>query len=56
MQNKENQTKQQTNFVDSDSLKEFENYLLNKYSLLKTLPFFKSLRLRFAINKWNRKD
>lgn len=46
----------ESDYLDAQYLKEFESYLLNKYSLLKSLPFFKSFRLGRAIEKWNERE
>ena len=42
-------------FLDSTYLLDFEDYILDKYSLFRVIPIFKGLQLRLAFNKWNKK-
>ena len=45
-----------SDYLDSESLKGFEVYLLKKFTLLKTIPLFRSYRLGRAIAAWNREE
>jgi hypothetical protein len=47
---------QKNNFVDSWFLLDFEEAILNEYTLLKNWPLFRRWRLKRALNNWNREE
>ena len=50
------QKKIRSEFYNSQYLKDFEEWLLRNYTLLKNIPLFRNWRLRRAYDKWNKEQ